>query len=115
MHRGVVRAGKQQPVAVRALVLGPVLDQHLADLLVVRVVAHAGGEKRQPLHQRLPVGAALDIGLGPGDAVRPVQAQHRIVHPVKDLPRRQLVGAARGAQLDRLGVADALLVPGGAV
>src|SRR5215204_3399242 len=58
VHRRVMRAREQQPFAVVALVLGVVLEQDLADLLVVRVVAHAAGEQRQAPDQRLLVGAA---------------------------------------------------------
>src|SRR3954470_15428622 len=92
VHRRVVGAGEQQPVAVPTLVLAVILEQDLADLLVVRVVAHAAGEQCKALHQRLPVGARIEIGLGPGGAVGPVQRDDRGVDAVEDLLGRQLVG-----------------------
>ncbi len=77
----------------------------------MRVVAHAAGEERKALHERFPVGAALEIGLGPGRAVRPIEREDRGVDPVEDLLGFQFARGDRGADLDGLGVADALLVP----
>ena len=99
VHRRVVRAGQQQPVAVVALVLRPVLEQDLADLLVVRVVAHAAGEQRQALRQRFRVGAAVDIGLRPVAALSaPLSASTAASIRSRICSRRQLVGAGRGAR-----------------
>src|SRR5438105_4472666 len=48
VHGGVMSAGEQQPIAVPTLVFAVILEQDLADLLVVRIVAHAAGEQGQP-------------------------------------------------------------------
>src|SRR5665213_3786116 len=112
MHRGVVGAGEQQPVAVVALVFQVILDQHLADLLVVRVVAHPRRQQREALDQRAAILVVVEIGAGPVDARLAVERQHRLVDLAEDFGAAELRCAGRGLRQVRLGVVDALLVPG---
>src|SRR5581483_9120050 len=109
VHRGVMGAGEQQPVLVPALVLAPVLEQDLADLLVVGIVAHARRQQGEAANQRLAVGKAVEIGTRPVDAVRPVEGENGGVDAGENLVLRQSVGAARRAHRNRLGIADPLL------
>src|SRR5262249_55582734 len=109
MHRGVVRAGEQQPVAVMRLVFGPILERDLADLLVVRVVAHARRHQCEVLHQRAAVLVVFEIGLGPVDTGLAVERDHGLVEPTEDFLARQLRRACRRLWRVWLGVVDALL------
>src|SRR4029077_17585643 len=73
VHRGVLHARKQQPVAVETAVLRVVLKQALGDLLVVRVVTKAAGYQRQLLHQHLAVAVTSEIRPGPGDGLGSIE------------------------------------------
>ena len=94
---GDVGAGEQQPLAVGALVLAVILQQALRDFLVVRVVAEARRHQCQPLHQQRAVGAAVEIGLGPGHRLRGVERRHRFFEPADDLGAGHPFGIAGGA------------------
>jgi len=110
--RAVAGAGEQQPVASRRAVSAVIIEEAERDLLVVRVVADARGDEGEAADERRRVGAAREIGGGPGDARRPVERGDRRLGAIEDLSAGQALGIARQAPLDPLQIAGARLMPG---
>src|SRR5450759_1864255 len=80
-----LRGGQQDPFAARTAVLHEVLQHALWDFLVVGIIAQFAGAQRQSTDQSFVGAEMIDIGLGPGDALRSVQRANRLMHFGRDL------------------------------
>src|ERR1700676_5146740 len=67
--RRVLGAGKEEALAAGPRVLAVILEEALRNLLIVRIVADAGGDQCQAMGEIRAGSATLEIGLGPADAL----------------------------------------------
>src|SRR6266702_3959480 len=75
--RGVLRASEEQPLAAGCAVLAIVLEQAKGDLLVVRIVADAGGDEREAPNESRAIDAGCQIGLRQGHTLSAVERDDR--------------------------------------